>query len=24
LTIDFWSNRQMPSYIGVPVHFISN
>jgi len=24
LTIDYWSNRQMPSYIGVTVHFISN
>ena len=23
LTIDFWSNRQMRSYIGVTVHFIS-
>jgi len=24
LTIDVWSNRQMRSYIGVTVHFISN
>jgi len=24
LTIDYWSNRQMRSYIGVTVHFISN
>ena len=24
LTSDFWSNRQMRSYIGVTVHFISN
>jgi len=24
LTIDFWSNRQMRSCIGITVHFISN
>jgi len=24
LTIDVWSNRQMRSYTGVTVHFISN
>ena len=24
LTIDIWSNRQMRSYIGIIVHFISN
>jgi len=24
LSIDHWSNRQMPSYIGITVYFISN
>jgi len=24
LTIDYWSSREMPSYIGVTVHFNSN
>jgi len=24
LTIDYWSNRQMPTYMGITVHLISN
>jgi len=24
LTIDYWSTKQMPSYIGIIVHFISS
>jgi len=24
MNIDFWSNKQMCSYIGITVHFISN